>query len=37
MGNPFVHLDLTTGDVAAAKAFYGAIFDWKFEDFPAMN
>lgn len=37
MGNPFVHLDLTTGDVAAAKKFYGAIFDWQFEDFPAMN
>ncbi|MBK9033597.1 MAG: VOC family protein [Myxococcales bacterium] len=37
MGNPFVHLDLTTGDVAAAKAFYGAIFGWKFQDFPAMN
>lgn len=37
MGNPFVHLDLTTGDVAAAKAFYGAVFDWKFQDVPALN
>jgi uncharacterized protein len=37
MGNPFVHLDLATGDVAAAKAFYGAVFKWKFLDEPAMN
>jgi predicted enzyme related to lactoylglutathione lyase len=37
MGNPFVHLDLSTTDPAAAKKFYGAVFDWKFNDFPQMN
>jgi predicted enzyme related to lactoylglutathione lyase len=37
MGNPFVHLDLSTTDPAAAKKFYGAVFDWKFQDFPQMN
>jgi hypothetical protein len=37
MGNPFVHLDLTTGDVGAAKKFYKKVFDWKFLDFPAMK
>ena len=37
MGNPFVHLDLTTDDPAAAREFYGKIFDWKFNDSPQMN
>jgi predicted enzyme related to lactoylglutathione lyase len=37
MGNPFVHLDLSTSDPVAAKRFYGAVFDWKFQDFPQMN
>ena len=37
MGNPFVHLDLSTTDPTAAKKFYGSIFDWKFQDFPQMN
>lgn len=37
MGNPFVHLDLTTSDPAAAKKFYKSIFDWKFLEFPAMG
>jgi uncharacterized protein len=37
MGNPFVHLDLACNDVAAAKGFYKKVFDWKFQDFPAMN
>jgi predicted enzyme related to lactoylglutathione lyase len=32
MGNPFVHIELNTTDVAKAKAFYGALFDWKLED-----
>jgi uncharacterized protein len=32
MGNPFVHLELNTTDVAKAKAFYGKLFDWKLED-----
>jgi len=37
MANPFVHLDLTTDDVAAAKKFYKSVFDWKFTDFPQMK
>ena len=32
MSNPFVHLELTTQDVAKAKDFYGKLFNWKFED-----
>ena len=34
MGNPFVHAELNTTDVAKAKAFYGKLFDWKLEDMP---
>lgn len=34
MGNPFVHVELATNDVAKAKAFYGALFDWKLQDVP---
>jgi uncharacterized protein len=34
MANPFVHVELGTTDVAAAKAFYGKLFDWKLEDVP---
>lgn len=37
MGNPFVHLDLSCDDVAAAKAFYRRVFDWKFTEFPEMK
>lgn len=32
MANGFVHVELTTGDVGAAKAFYGKLFDWKMTD-----
>jgi predicted enzyme related to lactoylglutathione lyase len=32
MANPFVHLELNTPDLSKAKAFYGALFGWKFED-----
>jgi len=32
MGNPFVHVELNTTDVARAKEFYGQLFDWKLED-----
>ena len=32
MGNPFVHVELMSTDVAKAKAFYGKLFDWKLED-----
>ncbi len=31
MANPFVHVELHTGDVARSKEFYGSLFDWKFE------
>jgi uncharacterized protein len=34
MGNPFVHVELNTTDVAKAKGFYGQLFDWKLEDVP---
>lgn len=37
MGNPFVHLDLSTDDVGAAKKFYKSVFDWSFKDFPQMQ
>jgi predicted enzyme related to lactoylglutathione lyase len=37
MGNPFVHLDLSTDDRAAAQKFYGTVFDWKFKDMPEMK
>jgi uncharacterized protein len=37
MGNPFVHLDLSTVDMAAAKAFYRKVFDWKFISMPALD
>ena len=29
MGNPFAHIELTTGDLGAAKKFYKKLFDWK--------
>jgi predicted enzyme related to lactoylglutathione lyase len=32
MGNPFVHVELATTDVAKAKSFYGSLFDWNLED-----
>jgi predicted enzyme related to lactoylglutathione lyase len=35
MGNPFVHAELATTDVAKARNFYGKLFDWSFEDMPA--
>ncbi len=34
MGNPFVHIELNTTDLAKAKDFYGKLFDWKLEDSP---
>src|SRR5262245_38200154 len=37
MGNPFVHLDLSTDDVASAKKFYKSVFDWSFKDIPKMD
>ncbi len=34
MANPFVHVELSSNDVGAAKTFYGKLFDWKLEDIP---
>jgi uncharacterized protein len=34
MANPFVHVELHTGDVAKAKAFYSKLFGWKLEEMP---
>ena len=34
MGNPFVHVELSSNDLGAAKTFYGKLFDWKLEDMP---
>jgi predicted enzyme related to lactoylglutathione lyase len=36
MGNPFVHMELSTGNVDAAKKFYKKVFDWKLEDTKGM-
>ncbi len=32
MANPFVHLELNTPDLIAAKKFYGSLFGWTFQD-----
>lgn len=38
MANGFVHTELSVDDVKAAQKFYGAIFDWKFQDLgPSMG
>jgi predicted enzyme related to lactoylglutathione lyase len=37
MANPFVHVELNTTDVGAAKSFYSKLFDWKLEDVPMPN
>jgi uncharacterized protein len=29
VGNPFVYVQLQTGDLPAAVRFYGAVFDWE--------
>ncbi|MBI3826227.1 MAG: VOC family protein [Candidatus Rokubacteria bacterium] len=34
MGNPFVWVELHTGNLDAARAFYGALFDWQVTDVP---
>ena len=31
-GAPFVHLELNAKDVAKAKAFYGGMFGWEFQE-----
>ena len=37
MANPFLHIELLTGDVAQAKRFYTNLFDWKLEDLPVAD
>lgn len=32
MANPFVHLELNASDLNKAKAFYGEMFGWQFQD-----
>ena len=34
MANPFVHIELHTDNLARAKEFYSALFDWKLKDEP---
>ncbi len=34
MGNPFVHVELSTTDVGRAREFYTRLFDWKLEEMP---
>jgi predicted enzyme related to lactoylglutathione lyase len=34
MANAFVHVELNTQDLDAAKAFYGKLFAWTLEDVP---
>lgn len=34
VANPFVHVELNTTDLAKAKGFYGALFDWTLEEMP---
>ncbi len=34
MANPFVHVELHTGDTGRAKEFYNGLFSWKLEDVP---
>jgi predicted enzyme related to lactoylglutathione lyase len=37
MANPFVHVELSSTNLEAAKSFYGKLFDWKLEDTPMDN
>jgi predicted enzyme related to lactoylglutathione lyase len=32
MANPFVHVELATTDLAKARSFYRALFNWKLDD-----
>jgi len=34
MANPFVHVELNTTDVDAAKKFYSQLFGWELNDMP---
>jgi predicted enzyme related to lactoylglutathione lyase len=37
MGNPFVHVELMSTDIARSKDFYGKLFDWKLDDMAMEN
>ncbi len=37
MPNPFIHIELQTQDLAGARSFYAALFDWRIEDLPGMQ
>lgn len=37
MPNPFIHIELQTQDLAKARAFYAALFDWRLDDLPGMT
>ena len=37
MGNPFVHVELSTPDPEKLKAFYSKLFDWKYEELPSLS
>ena len=37
MPNSFIHIELQTQDLARAKSFYAALFDWRLEDVPGMK
>jgi predicted enzyme related to lactoylglutathione lyase len=37
MGNPFVHCELMSTDVAKAKEFFGKLFDWQLDDMPVND
>ncbi len=37
MANPFIHIELSTDDLAKAKKFYKSVFDWKLNEMPGMG
>ena len=37
MGNPVVHFEVTVGDDAKAREFYGGLFGGKFQSMPEMG
>jgi len=37
MGNPFVHIELHTQNLAKSKKFYNDLFDWKMEEIPGQE
>ena len=34
MANPFVHVELSSTNLPAAKTFYSSLFDWKLDEMP---